>query len=146
MLKILEDASVLATGNPADKDVYSIDVETPSAAVTGLRLEVLTHESLPHNGPGRQGNGNLHLNEIRIFVVNETDQTLRELKLSSARADFNQDGGMNIETAFDGNPNTAWGIYPDVGKSHHAAFSLANPLVYQTRPTPPPVYLSLIHI
>ena len=129
VLKVLEDASVLATGNPTDKDVYSIDVETPSAAVTGLRLEVLTHESLPHNGPGRQGNGNLHLNEIRIFVVNETDQTLRELKLSSARADFNQDGGMNIETAFDGNPNTAWGIYPDVGKSHHAAFSLANPLV-----------------
>src|SRR5262249_30975615 len=35
-------------------------------AVAGVRLEVLTDDSLPHRGPGRQDNGNLHLSEFKV--------------------------------------------------------------------------------
>ena len=38
--------------------------------------------------------------------------------LQNASADFNQQD-WGISKAIDGKPETAWGIYPEVGKSHH---------------------------
>ena len=32
--------------------------------ITAVRLEVMADPSLPQGGPGRQGNGNLHLTEF----------------------------------------------------------------------------------
>jgi hypothetical protein len=43
------------------------------------------------------------------------------------KADFNQEG-WTIERALDGNPASAWGIYPQVGQPHYAIFALAEPL------------------
>ena len=39
-----------------------------------LRLDVLADDSLPMNGPGRQDNGNLHLNEFEAFVITEESE------------------------------------------------------------------------
>ncbi len=43
--------------------------------------------------------------------------------LTHPTADFNQDG-WTIAHAIDGNPKTAWGIYPKVGQPHRAVFEL----------------------
>ncbi len=118
------DGSLLASGTRPDKDVYVVTGILPAASLRGLRLEVLTDDSLPMHGPGRQDNGNLHLNELRAFVVSDDagHESWRPVTLKSPRADFNQDG-WTIEHAVDGNPNTAWGIHPQVSQNHEAIFA-----------------------
>src|SRR5205085_4591652 len=68
-LKKLPDFSVLSTDKKPDKDVYTITARTELRGITGLRLEALTDDSLPHKGPGRQDNGNMHLNEFTVQVA-----------------------------------------------------------------------------
>jgi cytochrome c553 len=124
----LEDGSLLAQGSAPDKDVYRIRIATNRRRITGLRLDVLTDDSLPMKGPGRQGNGNLHLSEFRASVIQAGEiETLHPLSLVQPRADFNQ-AGWEIDKALDGNLVTAWGIYPQVGISHQAVFALDKPL------------------
>lgn len=124
----LDDGSLLAQGEAPEKDVYRIRIATNRRRVTGLRLDVLTDDSLPLKGPGRQGNGNLHLSEIRASVVESGElDTLHPLVLVQPRADFNQ-AGWEIDKALDGNLTTAWGIYPQVSQPHQAVFALDKPL------------------
>lgn len=42
-------------------------------------------------------------------------------------ADYDQPG-WTVRHAIDGDPKTAWGIYPQVGRAHEAVFELAEPL------------------
>ena len=104
-----------------DADEYTIVAKTSLQSITGIRLEVLTHDSLPMKGPGRQDNGNLHLSEFRV-KINGIDAPI-----AKATADFNQDG-WDIAKAIDGNKATAWGIYPEVGKPHQAVFEFKKPI------------------
>src|SRR5262249_44923858 len=60
------DLSVVSGGTRPEKDTYTVTVATDLKGVTALRLELLTDDALPHHGPGRQENGNLHLNEVRV--------------------------------------------------------------------------------
>ena len=125
-LSLQEDHSVLASGHRPDKDITTITLPLKAGRLTAIRLDVLSDPSLPMNGPGRQDNGNLHLNEVQAFLVDEAANQTQLLKIRRASADWNQ-AGWTIEHAFDGNEATAWGIYPQVGKSHLAVFELAKP-------------------
>ncbi|HBO52463.1 MAG TPA: hypothetical protein DD471_10810, partial [Planctomycetes bacterium] len=60
-LETLGDGSVLLGGKVPDKDTYTLGFEPGIEKVMALRLEVLTHKSLPKKGPGRAGNGNFVL-------------------------------------------------------------------------------------
>jgi hypothetical protein len=117
----LPDGSLLSGGKRPEKDTYTVTAHTDLKGITGVRLEVLTDDSLPHKGPGRQDNGNLHLNEFTATAA------AKPLAWRSARADFDQQG-WTVAHAIDGNPATAWGIYPQVGQPHHAVFTLKEPL------------------
>jgi len=120
------DGSVRFAGTRPDKDVYTFTATT-DRVVTAIRLEVLADPSLPMKGPGRQDNGNLHLSEIRIKLADG-----KIVPIVSAVADFNQ-AGWDITRAIDGNPATAWGIHPAVGKSHEAVFILKEPIAANSR-------------
>ena len=89
--------------------------------MTAIRLELLTDDTLPHRGPGRQDNGNLHLSELRVTA------TSKAVKIRTATADFDQQG-WTVLHAIDGKPATAWGIYPAVGKPHQAVFVFKTPI------------------
>jgi mono/diheme cytochrome c family protein len=121
------DGVILASGAAPERDTYTITAGTLPERVTALRLNVLPHDSLPMRGPGRAGNGNLHLSEIELRVFEPGAAEGAALKLSNATADFNQDG-WGIERALDGDIKTAWGIHPAEGRAHHAVFALAEPL------------------
>jgi hypothetical protein len=122
------DGSVRFGGPRPDKDTYTIETVADLREITAVRLEVLTDDSLPHHGPGRQDNGNLHLSEFQLRAApREQPQAQRPVGVHSASADFNQEG-CGIEKAIDNNPQTAWGIYPEVGKPHEAVFELAQPV------------------
>ncbi len=147
------DGSILSGGTRPEKDTYTITATTKLKSITGIRLEVLSDESLPHKGPGRQDNGNLHLSEFRVQegsaegTKGQRDEGTKgqdnnphstspnpkseirnpkSLPLRSAVADWNQEG-WGVARAIDGKAETAWGIYPKVGQSHHAIFDLEKP-------------------
>jgi hypothetical protein len=124
------DGSILSDGTRPDKDTYTITASPSAGRLTGLRLEVLADDSLPNKGPGRQDNGNLHLCEMLVTASPKgTDSVAsRSVKLTNPQADFNQQG-WTIGMAIDGNPGTAWGIFPEIGKSHVAVFEFAEPLL-----------------
>lgn len=122
-----DDGSFLATGARPEKETYTFAGTPPLREVSAIRLEVLTHASLRHQGPGRQDNGNLHLSEIEVFVRDATGETKTPVPIARAVADFDQDG-WGVARAIDGNATTAWGIYPQVGKPHEAVFELKQPL------------------
>ena len=114
------DRSVLASGPRPEIDTYTIAAQTDLTGLTAMRLEVLSDEALPKKGPGRQDNGNLHLTElaVRAWPKGETNKVVR-IALQHPSADFNQ-ADWDIAKAIDGDPKSAWGIYPEVGKTHTA--------------------------
>ncbi|MEZ5303321.1 MAG: DUF1553 domain-containing protein [Verrucomicrobiales bacterium] len=120
-LAIQPDGSVLSAGDRPEKDTYRLCATLPGGTITALQVEVLADPALPHGGPGRQDNGNLHLSEIAVTIGGQP------VAIQSAAADFDQ-VGWGVARAIDGKPETAWGIYPEVGKSHRAAFIFAAPV------------------
>ena len=68
-LDLLDDGSILASGTNPDRDVYTVVARPRLKHIFAIRLEVLPHPSLPHNGPGRcPGDGNFYLNEFRVVA------------------------------------------------------------------------------
>ncbi|MFK7735308.1 MAG: PSD1 and planctomycete cytochrome C domain-containing protein [Pirellulaceae bacterium] len=69
-LSVLDDGSVLANGTSPSKETYTLKVrlKQPSHA---LRIRVLPDDSLPQKGPGRAGNGNFVITEVRLKAVGE---------------------------------------------------------------------------
>jgi hypothetical protein len=63
-----EDGSWLASGEVAQRDVYEIVAPAPEAGVTGLRLEVLPHVSLPEGGSGRAADGRFVLSHVTLAM------------------------------------------------------------------------------
>src|SRR5579875_2349297 len=85
-------------------------------------------ESLPHKGPGRQDNGNLHLNEFRVQArPRDGSGAWQDVPLSGASADFDQ-VGWTAALAIGGKPSRAWGIYPAAGQPHHIVATFARPV------------------
>jgi hypothetical protein len=138
----LKDNSLLASGILPDIDTYTITAPTKLQKLTAVRLEVLTDDSLPMHGPGRQENGNLHLSEVEVSVTAaataaadpvgvavpiEAAAEPAPIKIGKATADFDQ-SGWTIAHAVDGDAATAWGIHPQVGQSHAAIFELEQPV------------------
>jgi hypothetical protein len=125
-LQLLDDGSWLASGAKPEREIYTIRGKSPIRRVTAIRLELLPDESLPALGPGRAENGNLHISEIRCFRKGEAGQwTLLEFK--DSKADFDQTG-WTLAMAYDGNPNSAWGIHPEIGKRHVGVVQFKQPL------------------
>lgn len=124
------DGSVLASEKRPEKDTYTLTFHTSLRGLTALRLEVLADDSLSKRGPGRQDNGNLHLSEFKVFATSDGQALAADAKplaLKNPRTDFNQDG-WTIAHTIDGNPGTAWGIYPRVGEDHRAIYEFVQPV------------------
>ncbi len=156
----LADGSILSGGARPDKDTVTIvtglltlpnlaapdadpkagtEPSVPTAAkpprplerITAIRLDVLTDDSLPQHGPGRNENGNFHLSEIEVYV----DGRDKPEPLVNATADFNQ-SGWEITKAIDQNEPTAWGIDPQEGKPHRAIFEFKSSVPVDHAPDP----------
>src|SRR5215211_629298 len=72
-LQILEDRSILRKLDPKapakneTDDSYEITLRVPPLGkVSGVRLETLTHESLPRLGPGLSDDGNFAVSEFSV--------------------------------------------------------------------------------
>ena len=124
------DGSLLASGQHGPTDVYTLSARSPITSVTSIRLELLPDDSLPHRGPGREPNGNLHLSEIQLLVFEPGVAVGRPVALRNPSADYNQPG-WTVSHSLDGDEKTAWGIYPRVGERHRAVYELVDRLTLQ---------------
>jgi mono/diheme cytochrome c family protein len=119
------DNSILSTGDVSKRDVYDITFRTDLAGVTAIRLEALTHPSLPKNGPGRtwyEGPfGDFFLSELLTNVDG------KPIKIASADQTFAA-GVYNAGKAIDGDPQTGWSVSGQVGVPHNAVFRLEQPI------------------
>lgn len=132
ILRVLQDRSVLVLGDRPEKDEYTITAGCTLTTISAIRLEVLADELLPFKGPGRQDNGNLHLSEVTIATQQSgSPATAKTVIIKSAVADFDQ-AGWGAAKTIDGDVTTAWGIYPEVGKSHAIVFEFESPIQLET--------------
>lgn len=122
----LADGSQLVSGRNQAGDEYKLTARSPLTKIRSVRLEALTHESLPNRGPGRAGNGNFVLSE---FWFRTGDG--RELRFTKAQADHSQKD-YDVSGSIDGNTKTGWAINgsPEGGPNHNrtAWYVLPTPL------------------
>ncbi|MEM9379857.1 MAG: DUF1553 domain-containing protein [Planctomycetota bacterium] len=130
-LSVAEDGAVLASGEDPEKDTTTLVAFAGDGPITGLRLEVLPHATLPAGGPGRAENGNFVLQELRVAAVSALDPTkTKTLRLRGATADFSQNG-WPVAAAVDGNPGTGWAVMPRFDEPHTAVFEVAEDVGFE---------------
>jgi hypothetical protein len=124
-LTILDDHSVLASGDQSKSDTYNLVFHTDLRNIQAIRLEVLPDERLPRHGPGRvyyEGPfGDFHLSELSVLADG------RKVSLARASQSF-ANGRFTAAAAIDGDPQTGWSINGGQGRAHTAIFHFAEPL------------------
>jgi len=145
-LTALPDHSILVGGKVPDRDTFTVIVDLPVDDVVALRLEALTHDSLPKKGPGWANNGNFTLNEFQVAVAESSDEeapawkpndvpkALRNIVLAQALADHSQKEYL-IEQTLDNDLKTGWAIAVDEGSLNvpRTAFFLLDDKLTQAR-------------
>src|SRR5262249_3502973 len=118
------DGSILASGPNESAERYTLVLTDLPASVGQLRLEVLTHNSLPGGGgPGRHRTGNFHLNEIRL--LRKADGQQSEAPLAIVRGQASHGFTDNpVDGSFDNDPRTCWHVWGKLGQDHWARYTL----------------------
>lgn len=129
-LTILDDASILATGDTTKQDRYEVILEASTEPITALRLEALPDERLPGGGPGTtyyEGSlGDFYLNELSVFVGEVP------AKIVSATESYTRNKFGNTPTSaaltLDGDVQTGWSISGEEGQRHSAVYVFEQPV------------------
>lgn len=133
-LEVLEDNSILASGTNPEQETYEVITELPPGKWSAVRLEGLTHESLPRNGVGRSDNSNVVLTDFALSMENtepalssseesqeevatatDADAGWAPIPVVKAWADREQALGPDnldgvIANAIDDKPETGWAL------------------------------------
>lgn len=128
VLTRLTDQSILAARG-AKREVYRVQF-SHADEIAAVRLRLLTHKSLPKNGPGLAGNGNIVLTRVEFY------QRGQRLPVARAENDHAQPG-FSAAFTIDDDPGTGWAI--NVGKGtakgvkmnapHEAHYTFVKPAV-----------------
>ena len=125
ILTVLDDDSVLSSGDITKSDVYDVTLTGDFTGVTALRLETLPDERLPGGGPGR-----VHYEgQPGDFILTELTALLDGQPATFTRAAHSYaNGGNHAANAIDGKTDTGWTINGQPGKPHTAMFVFDKPL------------------
>ena len=138
-LELQQDGSLLASGTLPDKDTYTLVVELPAEPVTGIRIEVLSHNSLDSLGPGRASSGNFVLTQCRGYVSDQKDfRKVTAVRFGAVESDFSQES-FSADGVLSSIENSGWAIAPEVGRNHQLTAYTTQPLT-----TDNPKYLKII--
>ena len=121
-LTVLDDHSILASGKNPLGDAYRIVTESELRLISVVRLEALTHESLPKRGPGRdevRDPGNFQMVNLEVSHQN-TDGQAVPIRLSRAVADYS---ASHVPVS-----PTRWNVQGGVSRPHVAVFLVDNPV------------------
>lgn len=123
-LTVLDDHSILASGKNPLGDAYRIVTESELRLISVVRLEALTHESLPNRGPGRdevRDPGNFDMVNFGVSHQNTAGQAV-PIRLSRAVADYDYNALLAT-----GRP-MRWNVAGGVSRPHAAVFLVDNPV------------------
>lgn len=133
-LEIQSDRSVLARGNSPPQNTYTLTWEHGNAPIGALRVEVHPEASLPGQGPGRAGNGNFVISEVRLFLEGQNREWIPH-PWSAAYASIEQTAGKenphgkwSAASAIDNDAQGStwgWAILPETGKAQVLQLQLA---------------------
>ena len=131
-LTVLDDDSVLASGDVTKRDVYKLRfrLQPSQRPATALRLEVLPHESLPAGGPGMafyEGRrGDFFLSELQITLDG------RPLQLDRPSHSYGKisvgSGSADAASVIDGEGSTGWSTSGQEGQANQLVLNFAEPL------------------
>lgn len=128
------DHSIVAGGANPTKDIYEVSAETNQTEITAIRLQCLTHPSLPGGGPGRHSNSNFVLSEFELVAQSVVDpQKKQTVRFSKATADYSQND-YHIANTIDGKVanNNGWAVDGPTRKQPATAlFYAAKPFGFQ---------------
>jgi len=127
-LEVLEDGSILATGENPNNDVYNLSTETKLKSIASIRLEAIRHESMTNGYLSRSDSGNFVLTDFRMRVQPLGGNPIHS-KFKSAIATYEQ-GDHQIAKTYDGKANTGWAVYENnqINRDHEAIFHLDKPI------------------
>ncbi|MEM9701198.1 MAG: PSD1 and planctomycete cytochrome C domain-containing protein, partial [Planctomycetota bacterium] len=133
-LEVLEDQSVFSSGDITKRDLFELkfdlDALNLSGPITAIRIEALTDERLPANGPGRvfyEGRaGTFSLSEVTAAKDGQAI-ALSAASASAAGPGSRFDKAGNAGAAIDGNSTSAWSL-KTVGLEARLVLTLAKPL------------------
>jgi hypothetical protein len=118
-LSKLPDESILASGKNPLGDAYTIVAPAQVTQVRAIRLEAVTHESLPNQGPGRseQTSGSVAMVNFTITAHIPGTQP-RPIELSRVAADHHF---LELTT-------NHWNLEGGQGRSHTAVYLVKQPV------------------
>lgn len=126
-LNTADDGIVMFAGpRRKDGDKYVVTSQTYQQKLTSIRLDALTHKSLPKKGPGLSGDGSFALGDFKV-TAKPLDPASKDapvvLKLKPILAAF-EEAGQPLKNAVDENPGTFWRANADGGKDNGAIFEI----------------------
>jgi hypothetical protein len=132
-LVVLDDGSVLASGDQTKSDVYTISLPRVGEPVKAIRLEVLPHESLPDWGPGlcayEGPRGDFFLSEFEVRVPPKAARIeVAKASESCGGTAAHGKGVSGAAAATDGVMSSGWSTTGRQGRAEAAVFELAQPI------------------
>ena len=131
-LEVLEDGSILSTGDITKRDVFEITFKLDEfqKPITAIRLEVLPDDRLPARGPGQafyEGRkGDFFLSEFTAEVdgksidFNEASHSFGKISIGNGSAD-----AANV---LDGDGSTGWSTATREGEPHQLVLNFTEPV------------------
>ncbi|MFO0923792.1 MAG: PSD1 and planctomycete cytochrome C domain-containing protein [Pirellulales bacterium] len=125
----LQDQSILMLGH-SSSDVFFVGAYE-GTGLTGVQLEVLTHEDLPFRGPGRSGQGTWEIHELEILTRTPEKKEWEKQKLVHATADFSEPEQKQdkrstgpVAHLIDGKDENSWKADRGVGRRNQASVAV----------------------
>ena len=133
VLKRDAEGVIQASGPHPRQDDYRVVGTSSLGTVTGLRLEVLPHETHTQGKLGRGASGEFILTDVKLQLRRRGQSQVREIEFANALADAEKNvGGRNygrVSGTLDDDPRNGWTTEThDATKPHVAVFALAQPL------------------
>ena len=130
-----QDGSFLLSGQNPKHDRWVVTAEVDLPSVRAIRIEALSDKSLKKKGPGRAGNGNFVLSDLRVFAkpIGAKGKG-KPVKLVNPRNDLLQNNEkFSAAAAIDDNPReTGWGSGNLIGQDHACLFEFAEAVEHKT--------------
>ena len=138
-LTLLDDNSVLSSGEHPDRDVYTVTVPVDVDSITSLALELLPHESLPKGSVGRGVSGQGIVTEVEVVATDKSGNQ-HPVVLTDTVVDYAQvvDGGMVLDGrhVIDGDAEQdfhGWGVHPQLKQRHVLVLNPEQPISADTK-------------
>ena len=128
--EVQPDHSILGAKAGPNQDTITFYAAVPQQKLTAIRIEALSHASLPRKGPGLANNGNFVLGHLTVsFEGKNKNRKPSRIRLAGAKTTHQQDTtDLSVAASIDKNATTGWAVdRGGIGKDNAAVFTFAKP-------------------